>query len=204
MNNVWKRKNWIVVSLALLTIVSSNSAWANAEDKIKSGIDSAADTLKKGVDKAGDKIEDIQKYFDSYNWKGVFERTAVSGPTTVKNIHLNGHHRAIVVKPGERIEGMMKCKLDKQQTKDLRYHRILIGFKGLGPQTSIGQGVGYLAGNESKEEFVLIAPAKPGFYEIRFNPVEGYTEHEAMKKWTDDKGHEPDGTTTIGLVYVKA
>ena len=199
----WKAANsrFIVMAVTLLALGSSDSAWGqeNTEDKIKSGIDTTADALKKAVEKIGDKLEDIQDYFH----KKFHEQTSV-GPATVTDVKFNDHSLAAIVKPGERIEGQLKCTLDKDKIKDIKYHRLILGFKGEGAQTSIGSGVGYFADKESKEKFVLIAPSKPGFYQVRFRPVESYTEHEALKQWKDDKGQEPDKKNTIGLIYVKA
>lgn len=202
----WKAANsFIILTVALLTLGSSNLAWAKSkekkqvEEKIKGGIDTAADTLKKGVEKTGDKIEDIQTYF-----RKKFHEQTSSGPATVTDVKFNGHSLAAVVKPGERIEGKLKCSLNKDKIKDLKYHRLILGFKGEGAQTSIGSGVGYFADKESKENFVLIAPSTPGLYKVRFRPVESYTEEEALKKWKDNNGQEPGKETTIGLIYVKA
>lgn len=188
-------------ALALLATPALECANANltTEDKIKEGIDSAACTLKKGVEKCGDKIEDVQNYF-----RKQFHETVVIGPATVTDVKFNGHHLAAVVKPGERIEGELKCHLDKDKIKDIKYHRLIIGFEGAGAQTSIVNGVGYLAEKDSKGKFVLIAPSEPGLYKVRFRPVESYSEGDALKKWYDENGLEPGGETTMGLIYVKA
>lgn len=201
----WKAgKSFIILTVALLTLGSSNLAWAksaekkNTEEKIKSGIDTAADTLKRGVEKTGDKIEDIQNYF-----RKKFHEKTVSGMVTVTDVKFNGHNLAAVVKPGERIEGELKCTLSNDKTVDLKYHRLILGFKGEGAQTTIGTGWGHFADKQHKESFVLIAPTKPGLYKVRFRPVESLTEHEALKKWRDNC-QEPGKEATIGLIYVKA
>ncbi len=189
---------------ALLLVLSSNLAWAkSSESKIKNAIDGAAESLKKGVEKCGDKIEDIQDYLYHYDWKGLFHVKTTSGITTVSEVRLNGHPRVIVVKPGERIKGHLKYTLDKKRCKDLKYHRILLGIKGEGAQTTIGTGVGIIADKESKDNFVLIAPKEPGLYQVRFKSVENYTESEALKKWYNEDGKEPSGNKTIGFIYVK-
>jgi hypothetical protein len=201
-------KSFIILTVALLAVGSSNLAFAKStESKIKEAIDTAADKLKSGVEKAGDKIEDVQNYFQNYDWKGVIQEKAAVGPATVTDIKLNGYHRAVIVKPGERIEGELKVLLDKDQIKDIKYHRLVIGLKDAGAQTAfgVGGGFGYLVGDrEHKESFTLIAPTEPGLYQVRFRPVECLTEHEALKKWNDDKGNQPDGKSTIGFVLVRS
>jgi hypothetical protein len=198
-------KGLVTVTLALLALTAPNSAYAeegkqkSVESKIKDGIDTAAGTLKKGVEKCGDKLEDVQNYF-----RKKFHETTTAGPATVTDVKFNGYHLAAVVKPGERIEGELKCTLDKSKVQDMRYHRLIIGFKDQGAQTSVSNGVGYFTDKESKDKFVLIAPSEPGLYKVRYRPVESYTEGEALKKWRDDKGSEPNSDTTIGLIYVKA
>lgn len=196
-------KKWIVFLVTALSVVSSNVAWATTAD-IKEKINEAADALKGGVDKCGDKIEDIQQYLQSHDFKGVIKDHVSSGPATVSAVTLNGHKRAIVVKPGERIEGKLKYKLDKDRCKDIQYHRILLGLKDVGPQTTVGIGIGFLADKENEETFTLIAPEKPGVYQIRFRSVENYTETEALKHWKDEHGNEPSVKKTVGIVVVKS
>jgi hypothetical protein len=201
-------KSFAILAVALFTLASSNVAYAkSSESKIKEAIDNASEKLKAGVEKCGDKIEDVQNYFHNYDWKGVIQEKATFGSATVTGMKFNGHHRAVVVKPGERIEGELKVVLDPNQIKDIKYHRLVIGFKDVGAQTAfgVGGGFGYLVSDkEHKEEFTLIAPAQPGLYQVRFRAVESLTETEALKKWTDDNGSQPDGTATIGFVWVKA
>ncbi|MBS0648082.1 MAG: hypothetical protein JSS10_02520 [Verrucomicrobia bacterium] len=205
-NYTWKAANsFIILTVALLTLGSSNLAWAKSpakkktEEKIKGGIDTAADTLKKGVEKAGDTIEDMQTYF-----RKKFHEQVTSGPATVTDVKFNGHSFAAIVRPGERIEGELKCTVDKDKMKGLTYHRLIIGFKGVGAQTSIGAGRGIIGMNDSLEKFALIAPSKPGLYKVRFRTVEGPSEEEALKKWKDCNCQEPGKQETIGLVYVRS
>jgi hypothetical protein len=200
-------KGLAIVTVAVLALSAPSSVYANAkerehkpvESKIKDGIDTTAHALKKGTEKCGDKLEDVQNYF-----RNKFHETTTIGPAVVSDVKFNGHHLVAIVKPGERIEGELKCVLDKSKIQDLRYHRLIIGFKDLGAQTSVSNGFGYFADKESKDKFVLIAPSQPGLYKVRYRPVETYTESEGLKKWRDDEGREPNSDTTIGLIYVKA
>lgn len=176
------------------------------KEKIKSGIESVSDELKNLVDKFVDKKDEasaaIQNYFDQYSWQGLIQDKASTGVATLEHFKMNGHHRAITAKPGEKIECKIKTYLDPAKCADLSFYRIIIGIKGEGPQTTICNYPGLFAG-ESKEKFTLRAPSKPGLYEVRFRPVESFTSSDALDNWYDWKGQEPDATTTIGVIYVK-
>ena len=108
-----------------------------------------------------------------------------------------------MVRPGERIKGIVQCQVDRDQCSALSLYRIVVGIQGKGPQITIGNELGMTAG-ESLEQFDLIAPAEPGIYQVRFKLVEALFEQTAFEKWLDENGHEPDATTTIGVIVVKA
>ena len=189
--------------IAVCFIAAPNLITAKTiEETIKDSIDKLSDTLKNAVEEIGDDIEGIQRYLDHYHFRGIVEEKATSGPATLKHIKLNGHRRAVAVRPGERIEASVKCSYDSEACSALSYYRVVVGMKGLGPQTTTGNHLGVTAG-ESHEKFVLIAPSNPGLYQIRFRTVEALLESTAFQAWTDEKGNEPDGTTTIGLIFVK-
>lgn len=202
MNNI-RFKTVATIFAALFCFGTFNEGWTKStEDKIKEKIDDFADSLKHAVDKCGDDMAAIQSYLDHYHWKGVIQDEAASGPANLKYLQMNGHSRVVVVKPGERIKGIVVCNLDRDKCSALNLYRVLLGIKGVGAQTTIGNELGLAAG-ESLEEFSLIAPAVPGIYQVRFKVVEKLLESSALDAWTDEKGNEPDGTTTIGLIVVK-
>ncbi len=219
-NYIWTTKQRLVfLTMILVSLGSTSPAFAkSAGDKIKGGIDTTADALKKGVDKTGEtfddaktgvkkgikkfgeKVEDLQTYF-----RKKFHEQVTVDPTTVSDVTFNGHHMATIVKPGERIDGQFKCSFNKDQIRDLRYHSVLIGFKGREQaETVVDMGRGFFLDQENEAAFTLIAPSEPGFYKVRFRPVNGYIEHDVLKKWKDENGAVPDSTSTIGLIYVKA
>jgi len=213
-----KVKRGIFLAMVVFSLGSSTLLQAQTTgDKIKSGIDTSAENLKKGVDKTGEiaentkenvkkgikkfgeKVEDLQTYFR----KKFHEQTTV-GPATVSDVTFNDHRMVAIVKPGERIEGHLKCILDKDQLKNIKYHCLLIGFKGQEKaETAIDIGRGIID-QESKENFTLIAPSKPGFYKVRFKPIDGYIEYDILNKWKDPKGALPNSSSTIGLIYVRS
>lgn len=189
-----------IIATCLLFFASDLSA---GKPEAKEKIQQAADTFKKGVDKCGDKVDDLKEYVRTYNFKEIVQERAVSGPVTITHVVLNDYPIGYVAKPGERIDGKLHYFLDKEQTKDLKYHRLLLGIDGVGPQTAIGIGLGYLADQENKEKFTLHAPGQPGTYQIRFRSVEALTEGEALKHWGDEKGKAPSAAQTIGVIVVK-
>lgn len=200
-----RNRNSISLTILLVSLYCTlyfYSGWAKPVSvKVKDFIEEVADSLKGAVDQLGNNLVAIQDYLDNYHWKGLIQDEASSNAATLKHLQLNGHPKAVVVKPGERIEGVVLCTLDREKCTSLGLYRVLLGFKGQGAQTTIGNEFGIVAG-ESLEKFALIAPKQPGIYEIRFRLVEAYFESNALNYWTDDNGNEPDGTTTVGVVLV--
>lgn len=198
-------KLWTVMCVFISSLLLVNSANLYAKDlseKIKHGIDNVADHLKKDVDKLKGDYEAAQKYFDHYTWKGVIEDHTTSGVATLGPLKLNGHSKAVVVHPGEKVECEVQCSLDREKCSALSLYRIVVGLKGLGAQTTLCNYLGVVAG-DSVEKFILTAPLDLGVYEVRFRVVESLTETEALNAWVDAQGNEPDRTTTIGVMIVK-
>jgi hypothetical protein len=197
-----KFKSWTAL-LVLFSVVAFNTGSAKpVDEKVKQFIDSSSEKLKGAVDKIGDNLVDIQNYLDNYDGKGLIQDEASSGAASLKHLQLNGHSRAVVVRPGERVEGVVQCNLDRNKCSALGLYRVVIGISGKGGQTTIGNDLGIAVG-ESLEKFSLIAPQEAGIYQIRFRVVDKLFEGDALKAWVDKKGNEPDGSTTIGLIIVK-
>jgi hypothetical protein len=200
-----KIKSLAMITAALFGVANFNTAFAKskpADEKVKDWIDDVSESFKKGVDNLKHDVVAIQDYLDNYHWKGVVQDEATSDAVTLKHLKLNGHSRAVVVKKGERIECSVKCDLDREKCSALSLYRVVIGLKGQGAQTTIGNELGIVAG-ESKEKFTLIAPREAGVYQIRFRLVERLLEGSALNAW-EKHGKEPDGTTTIGVIVVEA
>ncbi len=194
--------SFLVISIVGLTSLTTPLLGKTPEQKIKEAIDQVADALKSGVDQLEDDFEAIQEYFDHYPWKGLIEDKVQSGPATLKDLRLNDHKRAIVVHPGQRIEGEVKCSLKGEQLSPHELYRVVIGIKGQGAQTTICNYLGAVA-RDTLEKFVLTAPREPGIYQIRFRVVEKFLESDALAAWKDAEGNEPDGSATIGLIFVQ-
>jgi len=193
---------WVLPLVACLTAFNQAEA-KDFDDQVKETIDTVSSYLKKEVDLMGDDHFTIQSYLENYQWKGIIQPQATSGAETLRNLKLNGHHRIVTVHKGEVIHGEVDCYLDPSKASLHHIYRVCLGIHGEGVQTTIGTTLGIAAG-ERHESFTLIAPMNPGFYQIRFRTADQYLEKNALVNWRDDQGNEPDGTTTIGIIYVKS
>src|SRR5690348_6823196 len=100
---------FFIVGLCILPCIGIAKS---GRDKVKGTIDQVADGLKKGADKCGDKLDALQKYAENYDWKGLIQGEANSGAVTLSDLRLNGHHRVVVVHPGDSIDGDVVCFLN--------------------------------------------------------------------------------------------
>jgi hypothetical protein len=199
-----KLLTWISPLAAVLCCVSATQAHAkDVETKAKEYIDQSAGVLKKGIDKLGDDSAKIQDYVENYPWKGIIQDKASSGAETLSHLRLNHRGNVIAVHPGEKVEGKVICSLNSDLAHALSVYRVVIGLHGKGPQTTIGASLGVASGS-SKEKFSFAAPSEPGIYQIRFRTADNYLESKALDAWVDENGKEPDASTTIGIIYVRA
>jgi hypothetical protein len=200
-----KFQSLVIVLAVIFSIANFNTSWARSksiDEKIEDFIDDVSEFSKEAVQRFEDDLVAIQDYLNNYPWKGLIQDTATSGAVTLKHLKLNGHSKAVVVKPGECIEGTVQCDLDREQCSSFSLYRVVLGIKGQGAQTTVGNEFGIVAG-ESNERFTLVAPTEPGIYQIRFRLTESFFEGSALNAWVDENGNEPDGTTTIGIIFVK-
>ncbi len=199
----------ILLCALALGIVPLSSMWAghshhhhHPKEEAKQAIDEWTEALKRGVDKVGDNIAALQDYLNHYSWKGIVQDEASSGAATLKHMQLNGHSRVVAVRPGERIYGQVLCQLNSKECSPLGVYRVVLGFAGIGGQTTIGNELGATAG-ESLEKFDLIAPKEPGIYQIRFRLVRDVFASGALQAWVDEAGNEPSAAQTVGIVVVR-
>jgi hypothetical protein len=193
----------ILPFLLIGCLTASNQLLARSvEEKVKEAIDDIADSLKSKVDKLGEDVAAIQDYLEHYSWKGVIQDEATSGPETLSHLMLNGHSRVAVVRPGETIQAAVQCSFNADVASSVSVYRVVLGVKDVGPQTTVATRLGASDG-ESVEQFHLTAPNVPGFYQVRFRTVNALLESSALNGWFDEQGRQPDGSTTIGIIYVK-
>ncbi len=198
-------KNWIALGVFFTSVFLLHSSELQAKDmqeKVKKTIEDVSDFLKKEVDKVAGSVEAVQEYLDHYSWKGVIQDHTTSGVATVGHLKLNGHSKAVVVHAGDKIEGELHCYLDSDKCSKLSFYRVIVGLKGAGPQVSLCNYLGAVAG-KSVEKFTLKAPQAAGVYQVRFRVVESFSESDAFGEWADEKGQEPEASTTIGVIIVK-
>ena len=192
-----KKGNFVLATALIISHGISGIAWGNNfGDKVEQFAEQLSDKLdqasesfnnnviQKVIGQVGDNTTALQDYFDHYQWQGIIENEATCEMATLSGLTLEGHSRFIIAMPGQEINAQVKCALDKEKCSYLSMYRVLLGFKGQGVQTAIASSFGALAG-ESEEKFVLHAPSEPGLYEIRFKPVKGFLESDALKKWND-------------------
>jgi hypothetical protein len=143
---------------------------------------------------------DKNNVVDNYPWKGMIQGVTTVGLVTLSHVDLNGHGRMITVKPGETIQGKLRCSLNKTQASSVMLYRVVLGIKGVGGQASVYNSLG--AKSDSAEQFTLTAPKEPGLYQVRFKLVEKLSEKEALDSWFDSKGREPEAKSTIATILV--
>ncbi len=203
MKNIKSAPLAITCLVALLGVGCPTQGTANSDrGMVKDWIDDSSEFLKKGIDSLEGDVSAIQDCLNNYQWKGLIQDKATSGPVTLKHLELNDHSRAIVVRPGEQIAAEVKCILDSNEVDPLGVYRVVIGIKGEGPQTTIGNEIGFAA-KTSREKFTLNAPDKAGIYEVRFRCVDALFKSTGLEAWKDEGGNEPDATTTIGIIVVR-
>lgn len=175
---------------------------SEAEAKLKRASERAEAALKSALEKIKDDAQAVRDYLSNHCWKDIIHDDAVSGPVTLKNLTLNGYPKAVLAQPGETVEATVDCNLDREKCNSLSFYRIVVGLKGVGAQTTIGNELGIVAG-PSKEKFSLVAPQEPGIYQIRYTVAETVFEKKARHSWVDKKGNEPSAATTIGVIVVQ-
>lgn len=194
-----KNKNFrslAILLTALICLVNFNAGWAKPiDEKIKGAIDDCADSLKKGIDHLGDNLAEVQNYLDQYHWKGVIQDEASSKGVTLKDLQLNSHAKAAVVRPGEWIKGDVTYHLDHDKRSSLNSYRVVLGIYG--PRSANGNWHEFdLARDKDSERFNVMAPQEPGIYQICFRVRENLSD-------VKEKGEKPDPKTTIGVIVVK-
>lgn len=110
----------------------------------------------------------------------------------VSNLHLSSSTdsgKVVYAYPGEQIEGYADLKSYRERVNAV-ITQVIVGLAGIGAQDGLGYG-----------DFNLIAPEKPGIYEVRFRYAQAYTLSDAIRYWWN-MDQAPPWQTTIGLVIV--
>ena len=135
----------------------------------------------------------------------------------ISDVSIHGEGATAHVKPGETIgvHAHYEWRWAREQGSIVQ---IIVGIDGEGAQVAIANG--FVKGGryfdhhplyfrhqwiditEKDVDFVLVAPEKPGTYEIRFRYAQAYLPHEAVEGWwTVDQA--PTDKATIGKIIVE-
>lgn len=198
-----KFKTHAALLATLIASASPVTGWTKTfESCPKTFLEQIPDRFKDDINNLDEDKASIQDYLDKYDWSGLVNNEATYGAVTLSNLQLNGRNKAVVVEPGKKIVGIVHCSLDRDKVSSMHLYRVVIGIRGKGAQTTIGNELG-MAATDTAEKFTLVAPAEPGIYQVCFRLVESGTEEAALTTWIDRKGAEPDSSTAIGVILVK-
>jgi hypothetical protein len=141
----------------------------------------------------------IQEWIHTCPYIGLVAKEISYGPITLKDLDLDHNGRVVIAKPNEELNGTIKYKVDSGDLDTLKVHHIIVGIKDQDAQTCIAHAFG-IADKEGKTHFTLIAPAKKGVYEIRFDYQTALTCGEAAKCWREDP---PSSKAAVGIIIVE-
>ena len=135
----------------------------------------------------------------------------------ISDVNIHGEGAIAHVKPGETIGvyAHYKWLWAREQGSIVQ---IIVGIDGEGAQVSIANGVvigrryfDYYSNcfsnqlidiTEKDVSFAIVAPEKPGAYEVRFRYAQAYLPHEAVSNWWS-VDHVPTAQSTIGKIVVE-
>jgi hypothetical protein len=106
--------------------------------------------------------------------------------------------KVIHADPGESIQA--SCAYKYQRGYDCTLNQIVFGYDKGGAQKAIRPDD---STSEGYAQFKLIAPMKPGIYEVRFRYAQASSKKDAITSWWDVDG-PPNEKATIGIVVVEA
>lgn len=135
----------------------------------------------------------------------------------ISDVDIHGEGATAHVKPGETIgvHAHYQWRWAREQGSIVQ---IIVGIDGEGAQAAIANGFVkggryfdhhplYFRGQwiditEKDVDFVIVAPEKPGTYEVRFRYAQAYLPHEAVADWWS-VDHSPTEKATIGKIIVE-
>ena len=143
--------------------------------------------------------DEINELILSCPWIGLIAGEVTYGPITISELNIDDAGRLVFCKPGEKIEGTLKYKIDSSQLDSWSIHHIVIGLRGQDAQSCLTHSLGVWDA-EGKDSFSLEAPTEKGIYEICFGYYKTAFCSGAMKEWNDNP---PDHSATVGILVVK-
>lgn len=118
----------------------------------------------------------------------------------INNFHFENDKKFIFVKPEQKLYAHFNYEVDASKLKAMHLKHLIIGLHDDGPQKCVLDTLG-INDTNGKAKISLIAPEKPGVYQVRFSFSERLTKSQAMKDWW--KGEGPSAKTIVGIVVTK-
>lgn len=141
----------------------------------------------------------ISEWITSCPYIGLVAKEVAYGPITLKNFNLEKKGRIVIAKPGETLDGTVRYEIDSDKLEDWNLHHIIVGIAGEDAQSCITHTVG-VWDSKGKAKFNLVAPAKKGVYEVRFDYQNAILCSDAINAWKKDS---PSSSATVGIVIVE-
>lgn len=169
-------------------------------DQLATSFQQATSHLEQQIKQLGSNKNKIEELVQKYNWNQWIPDKVSYGPATLSNLTLGGYRKAIIVKPGQKIEGEVECALNRKDCSLLSIYRVVLGIKNKGGQTTVFNHFGLRAGKET-DHFVLTAPQQKGIYQVGFRVVEAAREGTAIEAFETDDSAMPE-PAAIGVIIV--
>ncbi|MGZ3634035.1 MAG: hypothetical protein ACXU9U_00090 [Parachlamydiaceae bacterium] len=149
---------------------------------------------------ASDPFHDkVNNLISSCPWAGLVADRVTYGPVTISRVNIEDSGRLVFCKPGEKVEGSLRYKINSSKLESWHTHHILIGFQKGRAQSCITHSLG-IWDKKGKARFTFDAPMEKGTYEICFGYYTAELCGDAMNEW--DR-HPPSHHATIGILVVE-
>lgn len=148
-----------------------------------------------------DAKHDLNKYLEKAPWLGLIADEVTYGPITVSRVHIHEGDKFVIAAPGESLNGSLRYRIDTDDLKALQRYHLVIGIKGKEAQECVAHSLG-VWDSKGKANFTLVAPQKPGIYQVRFLFVDDWTCASAKNEWNSGK-NVPSSNATIGVIIVE-
>ncbi len=153
--------------------------------------------LSQPVSASHSKLDD---YFQECPWLGLVAEEITYGPITISKVDLEDGSRFVIADPGESLHGKLKYKINTKDIDSLRFYHLVIGLNEQGAHDCVTHSLG-VSNSKGRGKFHLVAPEKPGIYEVRVAFIKAMTCGEAREEWNSGR-QAPSSSATIGVIIV--
>ncbi len=143
----------------------------------------------------------FKDYFQECPYIGLIADKITYGPITISEVNIHDGNKLAIVSPEETLKGSLRYKVDSKDLHMLHLYHMVIGIKGAGAQDCITHSLGFWD-SKGKGNFTLVAPEKPGIYEVRFLFTDAATCDEARHSWKSGLD-VPSSAATVGIIIVE-